>query len=60
MPHQCVKCGDLYPNGSEELLKGSKCGARFFFYVREKDIFYEQGDLYIEQNNQKIKNRHRP
>jgi len=39
MPHQCVRCGEIYPNGSEELLKGcKKCGGRFFFYVKDKDI----------------------
>ncbi|RME54999.1 hypothetical protein D6777_01985 [Candidatus Woesearchaeota archaeon] len=39
MPHQCVKCGEVYPNGAEELLKGcSKCGGRFFFFVKEEAL----------------------
>lgn len=39
MPHQCVRCGSVYPNGSEELLKGcSKCSGRFFFYVKEGSL----------------------
>lgn len=39
MPHQCVKCGTVYPNGAAELLKGcSKCTGRFFFFVREEDL----------------------
>lgn len=39
MPHQCVKCGTVYPNGAEELLKGcSKCSGRFFFFVKDKDL----------------------
>lgn len=38
MPHQCVRCGKLYPDGSNELLKGCSCGGRFFFYMRSKEI----------------------
>src|SRR3989338_6798776 len=34
--HQCVKCGTLYEDTSNELLKGcSKCGGKFFFFVRK-------------------------
>ncbi len=35
MPHQCTKCGEMYPDASEELLKGCKCGSRFFYYIRQ-------------------------
>ncbi|MDP2939705.1 MAG: Zn-ribbon containing protein [Candidatus Omnitrophota bacterium] len=38
MPHQCVRCGKFYPDGSEELLKGCSCGGKFFFYVKKTDI----------------------
>lgn len=39
MPHQCVKCGKMYKDGSEELLKGcSECGGKFFFYIRKEKI----------------------
>lgn len=39
MPHQCVRCSTMYGDGSAELLKGcSKCGGRFFFYMKKKDI----------------------
>lgn len=39
MPHQCVKCGNLYSDGSEELLKGcSKCSGKFFFYIKKENI----------------------
>src|SRR3989344_4115565 len=34
--HQCVKCGTLYEDTSSELLKGcSKCGGKFFFFVKK-------------------------
>ena len=39
MPHQCVKCNKLYPDGSSELLKGcDKCGGKFFFYLKQEDV----------------------
>jgi len=39
MPHQCVRCGKLYPDGAQELLKGcSDCSGTFFFYIREQNI----------------------
>ena len=36
MPHQCIRCGKEYPDGSGALLKGCECGARFFFFYKEK------------------------
>ena len=38
MPHQCVRCSKLYPNGAQEILKGCNCGARLFFYVKKKHL----------------------
>lgn len=38
MPHQCVRCSTFYPDGAEEILKGCSCGARLFFYIKNKDI----------------------
>ena len=38
MPHQCVRCGDLYPTGCKELLTGCKCGSRFFFFVKQSQL----------------------
>ncbi len=35
MPHKCTKCGRIYEEGAEEIIKvGCKCGNRFFFYFR--------------------------
>lgn len=36
MSHQCVRCGSIYPDASNELLKGCSCGGRFFFYISNK------------------------
>lgn len=37
MPHECVKCGKIYPDSSKEILEGCrKCGGRKFLYVAEE------------------------
>ena len=38
MPHQCVRCNTLYPDGAQEILKGCSCGARLFFFIRNKHL----------------------
>lgn len=38
MPHQCVRCSKLYPDGSQELLKGCECGGRFFFFIKKESL----------------------
>ena len=38
MPHQCVRCGNLIEDGSEEILKGCSCGSRFFFFVNKAHV----------------------
>ncbi|RME77348.1 hypothetical protein D6774_04695 [Candidatus Woesearchaeota archaeon] len=38
MPHQCVRCGTIYQDGSSEILTGCSCGARLFFYVRKEAL----------------------
>jgi len=38
MPHQCVRCGKFYPDGSKELLTGCSCKGKFFFYIKKDDI----------------------
>ena len=37
MPHQCIHCSKIIEAGSKEILDGcSKCGGRFFFYIRDE------------------------
>ena len=38
MSHQCVRCGEVYPDGDKGLLEGCSCGCKFFFFVRKKDM----------------------
>ena len=36
MPHQCLKCGHVFEEGSSQLLKGCPdCGGNRFFYTKE-------------------------
>ena len=36
MPHQCLKCGKIFEEGSSELLKGCpECNGNRFFYTKE-------------------------
>ena len=37
-PHQCTKCGSVFPDASEELLKGCNCGSRFFYYIKQEKM----------------------
>ena len=60
MPHQCVKCGKIYPNASKELLEGcSSCGGHFFFFINEKHLEKEKQkseDLQINLTEQDKEN----
>jgi predicted nucleic acid-binding Zn-ribbon protein len=39
MPHQCVKCSNIIPVGSKELLEGcGNCKGHFFFYIRDEQL----------------------
>ena len=38
MPHQCTKCGGIFPDAAEELLKGCSCGSRFFYYIKQERL----------------------
>ncbi len=37
-PHQCVHCGNVYPDGSRQLLEGCNCGSKFFYYIKQDKI----------------------
>lgn len=38
MPHQCVRCNTFYEDGSQEILKGCKCGGKLFFYIKKEKL----------------------
>jgi predicted nucleic acid-binding Zn-ribbon protein len=55
MPHQCLKCGKIFPSGSPEILKGcGDCGGKKFFYT-EQPVSEEERTRLTEQANKDIK-----
>jgi len=55
MPHQCVRCNKMYPDGAQEILKGCSCGARLFFYIKKKHI--EEGKTLVSNFSKEEKNQ---
>ncbi len=47
MPHQCVRCHTIYEDGSEEILKGCKCGGKLFFYIKKSAL--EKATVFTEE-----------
>lgn len=45
MPHQCTRCSKVYPDASEELLKGCNCGSMFFYYIRQERFNELRGEM---------------
>ena len=38
MPHQCVRCGKFYDDGSKEIMSGCDCGGRLFFFEKKERL----------------------
>ncbi|MBW3020293.1 Zn-ribbon domain-containing protein [Candidatus Woesearchaeota archaeon] len=38
MPHQCVRCSEIYDDGDKVILEGCPCGGKLFFYLSEKKL----------------------
>jgi len=38
MPHQCVRCGNFFEDGAQEILEGCSCGAKLFFYIKKEKL----------------------
>lgn len=38
MPHQCVRCNNFYPDGSNEILTGCNCGGKLFFFMKQEKM----------------------
>lgn len=60
MPHKCVKCGNVYPNNAEELMKGCSCTSRIFLFLRDDQVTVKEqvemmerkGREFVSQNKQ--------
>lgn len=56
MPHQCVKCGTFYEDGSDEILKGcANCGGKLFFYVKKgkEEILAKKSQVDLSEDDRK-------
>lgn len=38
MPHQCTRCGIIFPDASQEILTGCGCGSKFFYYIKQERL----------------------
>ena len=38
MPHQCVRCSALFPDGANQIITGCTCGAKLFFYIKKQHV----------------------
>jgi predicted nucleic acid-binding Zn-ribbon protein len=55
MPHQCLKCGKVFPSGSMEIFKGcSSCKGKRFFYT-EKPVSENERKELTERANKDMK-----
>jgi predicted nucleic acid-binding Zn-ribbon protein len=54
MPHKCTRCGEVYKDGSENILKGCTCGNRYFLYFR-KITDEEAKKLKTKENVREVK-----
>jgi predicted nucleic acid-binding Zn-ribbon protein len=56
MPHQCLKCGSVFPDGSPQILRGCPdCGGAKFFFT-ESSISDEERSQLQEKAKKDIKN----
>ena len=57
MPHQCVKCGTMYKDASQEILKGCSCGAKLFFFIRKEAFEKKETQVNLSpQDKEQIEN----
>lgn len=54
MAHQCLQCGQSFPDGSAQLLKGCSCGGTRFFYT-QAPLAKQEREALQKQANQDIK-----
>jgi len=53
MPHQCLKCGLVFEEGSPQLLKGcSGCGGNRFFFTKEPLSEEERNNIIQKMNKE--------
>jgi len=56
-PHQCVRCGEKYNDTSDVILKGCKCGSRFFFFYKQERVDKDESRILQELDSLSNKER---
>ncbi len=51
MPHKCTKCGKIYQENDERILRGCECGNRMFLYFRK--LTHEEAEKIERDSNAK-------
>ena len=56
MPHQCLKCGKIFEDGTPQILKGcSQCGGTKFFFTKQTLTERERKKIIAEvERNAKV------
>lgn len=50
MPHQCLKCGEIFDNTSNAIIKGcTNCGAKLFLYLKKKPTNKKEIELSTDE-----------
>lgn len=57
MPHQCVRCGKMYEDASQNILTGCTCGSKLFYYIRADKLAQVQKEKNVEKLSQKDRNK---
>jgi len=64
MPHQCLKCGKIFEDGSADILKGCPvCGGKKFFYTKkplseeERKKLLEESEIDLDAIEEIVKER---
>jgi len=55
MPHQCVRCGTLYGDTDNVIMKGCPCGGKLFFFIKKdklKEIQEKTVKLTVKEKEQ--------
>lgn len=55
MPYRCVRCGKIYDDTAQEILKGCSCGCHYFFFFKAKEIEEKIEPLTREEREEIIK-----
>ena len=57
MPHQCTKCGKIYPDGDYRILNGCECGNNKFLYIPKGRIAEDRKTSVVVDSPKKARSK---